>query len=287
MKTEGIFIRDLQPEDVGVALELSSGEGWNQTARDWDFLIQSPDVVAIAAVNKSRVIATTTAIRYPGKVIWIGMVLVDKAFRGKGISKLLLNHVFQLSDEASVLKLDATAQGQRVYIPLGFQEEMQIVRMVHPVVSNQHLPVSEITPEPVDATHISAITALDKFTFGADRSSLINMLVTNYPESAWIVQKQQRIMGFTLGRAGSRYHHLGPVVAGCTSDAATLITHALNNLNGTAVVIDVLCDKQDLIASLISMGFSVQRYFSRMYRHQHNIPCNTADMFAIGGPEYG
>ena len=110
-------LRPMELGDIGSALELSNAECWNQTEKDWKVLIENPENVWMMAEDGNHVIGTTTAINYSNQVAWIGMVLVDKEYRGQGVSKSLLTNIFKKLEYCKSVKLDATPQGQQVYHP--------------------------------------------------------------------------------------------------------------------------------------------------------------------------
>ncbi|MFT3946677.1 MAG: GNAT family N-acetyltransferase [Agriterribacter sp.] len=287
MEDNQIIIRIMQPDDIAAGLSLSADEGWNQTVNDWNFLITYSGSICIAAICQKEIIATTTAILYSGRVAWIGMVLVKKTYRGRGISKLLLDHVFEKLKSFPSIKLDATPQGQQVYTKFGFKDEYRIARMVNTVRQKITIPAGDLLPEKVRPEHMHGIIALDEIVFGANRAQLIEMLVKTYPHKAWVLVRDNRITGFALGRDGSRYHHIGPVTALTMLDAGMLVTHALGELAVKPVVMDILCDKEELMSSLMAAGFSTQRYFTRMYKAGNPFPGVSNNMFAICGPEFG
>lgn len=287
MEDNRIIIRAMHADDIAAGLSLSADEGWNQTAGDWNFLITSHGSICIAAVCKNEIIATTTAILYAGSVAWIGMVLVKKAYRGRGVSKLLLNHVLEKLQSFPSVKLDATAQGQQVYTKFGFRDEYRIARMVNTALPETTVLPDDVLPEQIRPEHIPGIVALDEAVFGVNRAPLIEMLVNACPHKAWVLLRNNSITGFALGRNGSKYHHTGPVTALAQSDAHLLVRHALNKLAGKPVVIDVLCDKEEWMSSLTATGFSTQRYFTRMYKTENPFPGACSNMYAICGPEFG
>src|SRR5438067_11925052 len=83
-------IRLMKPDDVRHGMRLSTAEGWNQTEKDWELLIENPDNICLLAEANGKVIGTSTAINYANEETWIGMVLVDKEYRGLGVSKAML-----------------------------------------------------------------------------------------------------------------------------------------------------------------------------------------------------
>ena len=287
MEANPIIVRTMQTGDAAAAMKLSAAESWNQTANDWNFLIAYPGNICVAAVCEKEIIATTTVIIYSDRLAWIGMVLVNKAYRGRGISKLLLDHVFEKLESFPSVKLDATVQGQQVYKKFGFKDEYRIARMVNTAAKKIAIPGGNALPEQMSLQHIPEIIALDEIVFGVNRTPLIEMLIRTPSHKACVLIQNNHVTGFALGRDGSKYHHIGPVIAQTHSDANLLMLHALNQLTGKPVVVDILCDKEKLMHSLTVIGFSTQRYFTRMYKTENPFPGTSSKLYAICGPEFG
>jgi GNAT superfamily N-acetyltransferase len=288
MQNTGVIARPMELNDIGDAMKLSTAEGWNQTEKDWELFIKNPGNICRVAEWYGKVIGTTTTINYNNQVTWIGMVLVDKAYRGHGISKLLLADIFKNLEHAELVKLDATPAGQQVYRKFDFRDEYLVDRMTN--LSMTDLPRgddSDLVTEPIQSKHIPEIIALDEIAFGANRVQLINYLVSEYPGKAALVKRNNVITGFALGRIGARYHHLGPVMASNPADAKILVANALKQLTHQPVVVDVLSDKEELVVWLRSMGFVKQRHFIRMYKKENPRPGVIANQYLIAGPEFG
>jgi len=288
MTEKKIILRPMELSDIESGMRLSKAEGWNQTEKDWKLFLENPENVCIAAESDNKVIGTTTAINYSNQVAWIGMVLVDKEYRGQGISRTLLTNAFKKLDSCKSIKLDATAAGQQVYKKLDFADEYLVSRMTNVSIKNlQPGDDHDILPEPVQLKHIREIIALDELFFGANRTLLIEYLVKEYPEKGWILKRNNRITGFALGREGSKYHQIGPVMASNSGDAKILLTRSLEKLTNQSVVVDVLCDKEDLVDWMHSIGFIKQRHFIRMYKKENPFPGVIDKQYLIGGPEFG
>lgn len=283
MQKEAVILRVMEPADIAGAMELSVAAGWNQTIDDWRFLIEDEQNICIAAVDNNKVIGTTVVLDYEGKLGWVGMVLVHTDHRGKGISRRMLQYVIEQYNPA--LKLDATALGEPVYRKFGFENEYSITRMVNNCVGDMALPHNDCIP--AAPRHFPGIIELDAEAFGTGRKKLITYLMERYPGKAIVLEENNRVEGFALGRNGHRYHHIGPVVAATDAKATLLIKQALQKLQGQPVVTDVLSDKQNTIEMLRELGFSEQRRFVRMYRNGNPFAGNTAQLYAIAGPEFG
>ena len=284
---QDVIIREMNLNDLERGMRLSKAEGWNQTEHDWRLFIEDPANVCLLAECENKVVATTTAINYGNAEAWIGMVLVDEEYRGRGISKLLLSRILEKLSTFRSLKLDATAAGQPVYQKFGFKDEYQISRMVNLSVQNVPVESSNSKIETIQIEEVKEIIALDEVIFGVNRRQLIEFLMKEYPGSAAVLKRYGKITAFALGRKGSKYFQIGPVVASSTADAKNLISESLMNLANQAVVVDVLCDKKELIEWLHAIGFIRQRDFVRMYKEENHFPGKTDGLFLICGPEFG
>ncbi len=280
-------VRKLLSEDADKAMGLVLAEGWNQTKDDWDLLINGSQNICLAAEIAGKLVATATAINYSNEVAWIGMVLVNKEYRGRGISKILLNSLFEGLKSCQSIKLDATPAGQPVYKKLGFIDEHLIHRMIR-TSFNGDLPKSvETGLKRIQKDDIQALIEFDNQVFGANRTQLIQSLTENYVEKGWVLKHNHKIAGFILGRKGNKYHQIGPLSGQSLADVKIMMTQVLNHLKGQAVVIDVLDDKKEFIEWLSSIGFVKQRSFTRMYKGDNQYSGNIRFQYLIGGPELG
>ena len=281
-------IRPIQLKDIDGAIKLSTAEGWNQTENDWRRFIDNPGNVGSLAETSDRIIGTTTTMNYSNKVVWISMVLVDKDYRGHGVSKSLLQNILQQLQWCESIKLDATPAGQQVYKKFGFADEYRLARMTN--LAMQQLPTQaerDAIPKLIQLTDISDVVAFDEKVFGVNRGILLESLIRDFPGKSWMMRQEDRITGVALGRDGSKYNHVGPVLAANTADAKILIVEALKGLTNKPVVIDVLCDKEELVNWFHSIGFTQQRGFTRMYKNGNPFPGMMDNQFLICGPEFG
>ena len=123
-------LRLLNSGDLAAAVKLSTSAGWNQTAEDWSMLMQlAPDGCFGIEVD-GRLVSTTTLVCYGQRLAWIGMVLTDAEYRGRGFAGRLLAEALDRADSMGVetLKLDATDQGRPLYEKMGFIPEQAIER---------------------------------------------------------------------------------------------------------------------------------------------------------------
>ena len=285
MKKDDIMIRPIQASDLQGAMRLSTEQGWNQTEADWMRIIAPPQNISLLAECHGKIIGTTAAMNYANKVAWINMVLVDKAYRRRGISKSLFENILKELNFCKSIKLDATTEGQLVYRHFDFKEEYGISRVTAEVVHS--LPPDTNEPVPIQSKDLKEVIDFDESVFGANRTHLITSMVSKYPDKARLLKQNNVITGFALGRIGRKYDQIGPVMASSASDAISLITAALRKPLAKPLIADVLDDKTELRTWLNAVGFVQHRKFIRMYQHDNPFPGKITNHFLIGGPEYG
>lgn len=288
MTGNSIRIRKLSSEDIPEGMSLVHAEGWNQTEKDWQLLIDDPQNVCLAAETEGKLVGTATAINYNRDLAWIGMVLVNREYRGRGISKVLLSRMFDELKMCRSIKLDATPAGKVVYEKMGFKDEYLIHRMVR-VAGDAELqaPEKTILTVPVGQGQMNEVIRLDAEIFGMHRNLLIKTLIDNSPELSRITEGKEDITGYALGRTGSRYTQIGPVSARSEEEAKALVYSLLKLNNRRPLVVDALDSNPRYIDWLHANGFLVQRSFTRMYLGENPFPGKLQSQFLICGPEFG
>ena len=115
-------IRLMRPADIPFGLELCRQAGWNQLEDDLRRLLELAPEGFFLAEDDGRPCGAASAVAYGVHTAWIGMVLVHKDFRRRGIGAQLMARCIETLRARRIesIKLDATDQGRPVYLKLGF-----------------------------------------------------------------------------------------------------------------------------------------------------------------------
>lgn len=277
----------MTPDDISPGMRLKETAGWNQTQEDWErFLHASPEGCFVAEQD-GRVAGTATTIVYENRFAWIGMVLVDTQFRGKGIGTALLLEAIDYLDAIKIpcVKLDATPQGKPIYARLGFCVEYEIER--HSLTRERDAKAS-LAPVGDNIENIEPILEMDREVFGADRSALLRSISDSAPELV-ITNRAvgSGLEGFALGRKGSRADQLGPWVALGVPAAREVLEAFLLHSRRNVVFVDVMKDNPRARGLVAEKGFQFSRSLTRMYRGENAHPGRPDLLCAILGPEFG
>ncbi|HEX4947866.1 MAG TPA: GNAT family N-acetyltransferase [Blastocatellia bacterium] len=288
MKTlpSSISFRTMTAADIAAGSALCRAAHWNQTVRDWELFLRLSPHGCHVAIKNEQVIGTVATVRYENRFAWIGMVLVHPDERGQGIAGRLMQQALATLDDMPSIKLDATPAGHAVYRKLDFVDEYSLSRM-ETVVTGEGWRLQDNPARPMTPKDLPAVVQFDHAVFGADRRLTLEWLLEGAPEYAWVVEEQQQISGYTFGRHGFNFEHLGPVVAHDQPTARRLVAACLQAQTGKRFILDASHAEADWRAWLVSLGFREQRPFIRMFFRDNPYPGRPEQQFAILGPEFG
>jgi len=101
------------------------------------------------------------------------------------------------------------------------------------------------------------------------------------------IEQEDALLGYCMGRYGSRYIQIGPVIADNLENARRLVLSALRVTGNHDVIIDVFTSQRDWLSWLESQCFTIQRSFTRMTLGSNIRIGRTEKQYAIAGPEIG
>jgi GNAT superfamily N-acetyltransferase len=276
-----VDVRDLTPGDTDAVLRLCAAAGWNQTPADVRRLLTLGSGGCFAARDDDRVVGTTTTTTYGPELAWVGMVLVDPAYRRRGVATALtgaaLGHLRRRG--VSTVKLDATPAGRVLYERLGFVPEGRLERWSGDA-ARAGAPAAGGTWEDIAAADLAA--------FGVDRGPLLRSVLADSPYPPSVARGGRgEVTGYALARPGSRAAYVGPVVAADLAVARDLLSAALGRVGPGPAFIDVNTDFPGATDLLRGLGFGRQRDLLRMRLGPDAAVGRSARVFAIAGPEVG
>lgn len=283
-------LRVMTHADIPAGMRLKEIAGWNQTAADWQrFLDCSPHGCFVADID-GQVRGTVATIPFENRFAWIGMVLVDPDYRGRGLGTRLLERAIDHLDALKIpaLKLDATPQGQPLYEKLRFLPEYEIgrwTRRTSPAEAAESLGV--VARESMSPELLETICKADREMFGADRSFLLKSLHEDAPEFTLGIVKSGTLLGYAFGRRGSFADHLGPWMATDAGTARHLLEAFLANSSREIQIVDCVNAHPAAGDLLQSVEFRHTRSLLRMFRGSNDHPGRAELLCAIAGPEFG
>jgi GNAT superfamily N-acetyltransferase len=273
-------LRPMTLADIPAGLEFCRESGWNQTANDWKLLIELAPHGALAAEVDGVVVGTVINVPYRPAFDWIAMMLVRESLRGQGIGRLLMSAALDIS--SGTLGLDATDAGRKLYLTLGFEDDLTLSRWRCAAPPATGMPPSITAVAEADWPEIAA---MDAKAFGADRLRVLRWCQQTASEYAWALRLDGGLTGYAFGRHGHNSEHIGPLVATSAESADQLLASCLAQAPQRPITIDVPDAQEAFARRLESFGFTKQRRFTRMTRGIWAGTSRTSELFATAGPE--
>src|ERR1700733_5772639 len=180
-----MHLRAMTKRDIPDAQCLKEIAGWNQTETDWQRFLDAGGAGCFVAELDGQVCGTATTIAFENRFAWVGMVLVDPAYRSRGIGTRLLDKTIEYLDALHIpcLKLDATPQGRPLYEKLGFLPEYEIERWT---LRRSPIQMTELSGadrgSDISPSLLEDIFETDREIFGADRSFLLKSVHQEAPD---------------------------------------------------------------------------------------------------------
>jgi GNAT superfamily N-acetyltransferase len=268
--------------DLQDGLGLSRKAGWNQTEADWQRNLDLQPDGCFAAESDGAVVGTATCCVF-GPVAWVALVLVDPAFRRRGIGRALMGRVLAHLDALGVaaVRLDATPMGQPLYEQLGFIEQFRLARF------EGHLP-PDGTPAAAEVVAVEParweeLAALDREVTRTDRRCFLLRLFAEQPAEVRAVLGPAGWSGLFAVRPGARALQLGPCVGAA---GPVLLADAFARHGGRFVFLDVPLKNDEACRLATSRGLTVSRHLTRMCRGEP-VGEQVELLWASSGPEKG
>jgi GNAT superfamily N-acetyltransferase len=252
--------------------------GWNQTADDWRLFIARGRVIGLLD-GTAGLVATAAVLPYDNGFGWISMVIVDPAWRRRGLARRLMGECIDaLRRERRTALLDATPAGALVYGGLGFVELATMGRWEGEggTAIQRGTAAGRLAPDDLDR-----LIAADATAFGSPRRFLLEDFLKREGTLAWAHDDSYLVM-----RRGHRALQVGPLAASSHEAARVLLATAIAEARGK-VFLDLFTPWRDLAALLETCGFVRQRPFVRMALDRPSLPGDPGRLAIAAGPEFG
>src|SRR3954454_14855339 len=189
-----VIIRRMSHDDLDEALALSSAAGWNQRVEEWRLLLDIAPARSFAASAGNRIVGTAIGIDY-GTFSWIAMMLVEPAFRGRGLGSRLLQSALDAVPAHTPVRLDATPAGRPLYRAHGFQDETVLTRWVaempRPAPGDAVGGGTGYAGCTVTARDLDDVAACDEPVFGGNRSVVLHWALDSAPQYAHGIARRE------------------------------------------------------------------------------------------------
>ena len=211
------------PEHIDGAVRLSQQAGWPHRAEDWALTLSTAQ--GVVALDGGQIVGTALCSDF-GDVATLNMIIVDKACRGRGLGRRLMDVIIALG-QGKTLRLVATADGLPLYEKLGFVAHGQIHQ--YQGIAQARAPEHPVKKDKAD---LHDLTKIDQAASGMSRHALLEQIAA----TGTVLTTAG---SFAMVRAFGRGMVVGPVVAEDAIAARALIDAAATHAKGKFLRIDL------------------------------------------------
>jgi GNAT superfamily N-acetyltransferase len=277
---------EMTPDMAEAGMSLSRMANWNQTVEDWNFLLARGSGIGFRT-PEGVLVASMVTLPIGPQHGWISMVLTDPAWRRCGLAKQLMQMgMDSLQSSGLTATLDATPEGEKVYQSIGFNPGPELARWK---VEGKVDASAATSPaiRPIKMGDLDKVALWDRDFSGCDRRNILAHLLSSQPDLALAeMTPEGKISGYIMGRAGTRFPQLGPLVALETDTARRLLAAAMSRIPGPFYV-DAFTCHQPHLANIPGIVWTKERPFTRMVLGEGNSPGRADKLFLAAGPELG
>lgn len=215
-----------------------------------------------------------------GRRAGVGPVTVDPACQGKGIGRILMEHVIDELSDCSSIRLFQDAFNQQsfsLYVRLGFQVK-DVMAVFRSEPGPASFPVPPAMPgacRPMTAEDVPAVAACDTELTGLERSRDLEYLRERGP--GFVFQGPDgAIRGYSASfRIGDNLF-LGPAAAPDAPGLHALLDATFRFMKPRVVTVRVAARPGEIMTSLLESGFRVRSIGTYMVRGEYREPAGAS-----------
>ena len=278
-------VRTMRCDEVGLAVELAAREGWNPGLHDAAAFHAADPGGFLLAEHQGELLGCIAAVAYGTGFGFIGLYIVQSAWRGHGIGLRLWNAgMARLAGR--VVGLDGVPAQQGNYRRSGFALAWQNKRFAG---SSRRLvgpAFAELVP--LASVDFAALCADDRRVFPAPREAFLRAWAAMPGATGFAWVEHGRMAGWGVIRRCREGHKIGPLVADTPQIADALHAALCASVPaGETVFLDVPLPNADAVALAERHGLRGVFETARMYAGGNAPACELQRVYGITSFELG
>lgn len=274
-------IRRMRRDEMNLAVEWAAAEEWNPGHDDAALFYDTDPRGFFVGTLDDVPIASLSGVAYGDRFGFMGLYLVKPEFRGHGYGSQLWRAVIEYLGARNI-GLDGVIDRKENYRRSGFELAWRNVRYEGVGVADER--ASSIVP--IEGVDQSAVMALDRSVFLADRSDFMRRWIAQRRGRAYAAVKDGTVAGFGVIRECRRGYKIGPLTAVDAPIAEDLFDALAAEAAGEPIFLDVPEANPEAGALALRHGMKAVFETARMYNRE--IPSLARDrIFGIASFELG
>jgi hypothetical protein len=254
-------IRRMRPDEIGIALDWATAEGWNPGLHDAAcFATVDPQGFFIGELDGVPA-ATISCVAYDERFAFLGFYIVRPDLRGRGYGLRIWQAAIAHAGSRTV-GLDGVVAQQENYRKLGFRLAYRNVRYGGAVLSHRTPPAAVIDLADIP---LADVAADDATVFPAQRQSFLRAWIDARGHVGRALVREGKLSAWGVIRPCRRGCKIGPLVADDRAAAEAVFAALIAAHGGGQIFLDVPSVNADAVALAQSHGLAPVFETARMY----------------------
>ena len=275
-----IEYRPASSSELRLILGWAADEGWNPGLDDADaFFAADPEGFFVAVDQNDEPVASISVVNHTRNFAFLGLYIVRKEYRGRGIGIGLWKYAMQHAGSRTV-GLDGVEAQQENYRSAGFTSFGGTTRFTGFVSGQTHPGIRAL-----DQNQIPTLLQMEAAASGVFKPDYLRpWLSGTSTRTTFVLCDESAVGGFCTIRACQTGAKIGPLVAENVGAAHQLIAHAAAHMDGP-ISLDIPGPATELAGLCQTLGLEPGFKTARMYRGTFTAP--THKCFAVSSLELG
>lgn len=266
--------------ELSLILSWAADEGWNPGLNDAEaFFAADPTGFFVAVDGQDEPIASISVVNHTADFAFLGLYIVRKEFRGRGIGLGLWRHALRHAGSRTV-GLDGVEAQQENYRASGFAYSGATTRFTGRLTERLGRDIHIVDPQ-----DIPTLIQMEAAASGVSKPNYSRpWFAGSRNRTTFVKRNQSTIIGFCTIRICQSGAKIGPLVAADMDVARELIAHAATGIGGP-ISMDVPDRSISLIELCQKMGWQPGFQTARMYKGEFDASGHRC--FAVTSLELG
>jgi GNAT superfamily N-acetyltransferase len=280
---EGVKIRTMAREEVGLAIEWAAREGWNPGLSDADCFYAADPAGFFCAEAGGKIVGTVSMVNYDDRFSFAGLYIVDPAYRDQGIGMQLCQYMMDHAG-SRVVGVDGV-----VGMVDKYQKDFGL--FLHYNNARYQGTGGGVAPAgltPLQDVPFATLADYDAEHFPARREKFLRCWIGRDGHFGLArLDDEGRIIGYGVRRACHTGYKIGPLFARDRATAELILDGLIAGICGESFFFDIPVPNADAVALVKDRGMEPVFFTARLYSTPKPVPLPLNEIFGVTTFELG
>jgi len=283
MNTGNVRFRQMNRDEVGIAVEWAAGEGWNPGLSDAACFYPVDPEGFFCAEAEGKIVGTAAVVNYDDRFSFGGFYIVAPEYRAHGVGMQLARHAMSHAG-SRVIGFDGVVAMVEKYEKNGglflHYNNARYEGRGGGAVPGGLVPISDV--------RFRDLADYDAAHFPARREEFLRCWISQEGHFGLAkLDPEGKILGYGVRRACRTGHKIGPLFARDRPAAELILAGLVAGIPGEPFYLDIPVPNEAAVALVKDRGMVPVFYTARLYTRPEPVPLPLHEIFGVTSFELG